>query len=517
MEELKVLLDTNIIIHRENNKLTNESIGLLYKWLDKLHYVKCIHQCSVEELHKCKNKEYVELLDVKIKSYDVLDKFDEPNSEFLFKLDNKFPIKNENDRIDNQLLYEVYRQKVSLFITEDTKIIEKAELLGIANKVVSIDDFILACQEKYPGLKEYKFNSVYQVKFGQIDVNDEFFNSLRNNYGGIKFNEWYVRKSDEKAYVHYNAFNELSGFLYIKIEEKDEQYTDIEPKFEPKKRLKIGTFKVVSTGYRLGERFLQIIFDNAINRDVDEIYVTMYDNTDELQKLKETFTNWGFEEYGLKNGKELVLVKKMKEYNRIKTIKQNFPNIDYCVKKLFLPIEPQYHTRLFPDSMLFTERKLEFENYLGFRYALEKCYISFSYKKNFNKGDIVLIYRKGLVNEQKSYKSVISSVCIIEEVYRDIKSKDEMIKICKNRSVFNINELNRIWESGKDKIQILKLIYIASFEKKIILKRLWDMGIVQFPGGPRPFDEISDSQFDMIIKESTTKIYGYKNNIIKGN
>ena len=85
MEELKVLLDTNIIIHRENNKLTNESIGLLYKWLDKLHYVKCIHQCSVEELHKCKNKEYVELLDVKIKSYDVLDKFDEPNSEFLFK------------------------------------------------------------------------------------------------------------------------------------------------------------------------------------------------------------------------------------------------------------------------------------------------------------------------------------------------------------------------------------------------------------------------------------------------
>lgn len=129
MEELKVLLDTNIIIHRENNKLTNESIGLLYKWLDKLHYVKCIHQCSVEELHKCKNKEYVELLDVKIKSYEFLEKFDEPDSEFMSKLASTFPIKSENDRVDNQLLYEVYRQRVSLFITEDNKIIDKAQIL----------------------------------------------------------------------------------------------------------------------------------------------------------------------------------------------------------------------------------------------------------------------------------------------------------------------------------------------------------------------------------------------------
>lgn len=510
MGELKVLLDTNIIIHRENNKVTNESIGLLYKWLDKLHYVKCIHQCSIEELHKYKNKDYVKLLDVKIKNYEVLDKFDEPDLDFLSKIESKFFEKNENDRIDNQLLFEVYRQRINLFITEDTKIIEKAEFLGIANKVISIDDFILVCKEKYPELKEYKFNSVYQVKFGQIDVKDEFFDSLRDNYDGNKFNEWYVRKSDNIAYVHYNPFNELAGFLYLKVEEKDEQYNDIEPRFDPKRRLKIGTFKVVSTGYRLGERFLQIIFDNAIKCDVDEIYVTMYDNTDELQKLKETFINWGFEEYGLKNGKELVLVKRMKEYNKFKVVKQNFPNIDYSVKKLFLPIEPQYHTRLFPDSILFTESKLEFDNYLGFRYALEKCYISFSYKKDFNKGDIVLIYRKGLASEQKSFKLVISSVCIIEEVYRDIKSKAKMMRICQNRSVFNVDELNSIWEYGKDKIQIIKLIYIASLEKKIILKRLWDMGIIQYPGGPRPFDEISDTQFDMIIKESNTKLFGYK-------
>jgi hypothetical protein len=38
---------------------------------------------------------------------------------------------------------------------------------------------------------------------------------------------------------------------------------DITPIFEMKRRLKIGTFKVNSTGFRLGERFLKIIFDTA--------------------------------------------------------------------------------------------------------------------------------------------------------------------------------------------------------------------------------------------------------------
>ena len=32
---MKVLLDTNIVIHRENVKVTNPSIGLLFYWLDK--------------------------------------------------------------------------------------------------------------------------------------------------------------------------------------------------------------------------------------------------------------------------------------------------------------------------------------------------------------------------------------------------------------------------------------------------------------------------------------------------
>lgn len=78
------------------------------------------------------------------------------------------------------------------------------------------------------------------------------------------------------------------------------------------RRLKVGTFKVESTGFRLGERFVKIIFDNALQRNVDEIYVTLYTDREELSALAALLKRWGFTEYGVKigNGKEeQVLVK----------------------------------------------------------------------------------------------------------------------------------------------------------------------------------------------------------------
>ena len=55
--------------------------------------------------------------------------------------------------------------------------------------------------------------------------------------------------------------------------------------FKPMRRLKCRTFKVESTGFRLGERFVKIIFDNALQRNVDEIYVTLYTDREELSAL----------------------------------------------------------------------------------------------------------------------------------------------------------------------------------------------------------------------------------------
>ena len=49
---MKILLDTNIVIHREAATVVDGDIGILFRWLDNLHHTKCIHSVTVEELEK---------------------------------------------------------------------------------------------------------------------------------------------------------------------------------------------------------------------------------------------------------------------------------------------------------------------------------------------------------------------------------------------------------------------------------------------------------------------------------
>jgi hypothetical protein len=79
----------------------------------------------------------------------------------------------------------------------------------------------------------------------------------------------------EPAYVCLERERVLA-FLYLKVEDQREPYHDIAPAFAPKKRLKIGTLKVELNGFKLGERLLKVVFDDALVQRVDEIYVTIF-------------------------------------------------------------------------------------------------------------------------------------------------------------------------------------------------------------------------------------------------
>jgi hypothetical protein len=50
--------------------------------------------------------------------------------------------------------------------------------------------------------------------------------------------------------------------------------------------LKFGTLKVNLSGYKLGERFLKIVFENSIKQRVHEIYVTIFPRSIEQQRLE---------------------------------------------------------------------------------------------------------------------------------------------------------------------------------------------------------------------------------------
>lgn len=69
---MRILLDTNIIIHREATHVIHHDIGYLFQWLDKLRYTKCIHPVTIEELSKHNDPTTVRSMNIKIGNYHQL-------------------------------------------------------------------------------------------------------------------------------------------------------------------------------------------------------------------------------------------------------------------------------------------------------------------------------------------------------------------------------------------------------------------------------------------------------------
>jgi len=483
----------------------NYSIGHLYRWLDKMKCVKLIHPLSKKEIAQYQYFNPAESMVLKLDAYEEL-RTQAPMAEEVTSCVGGFD-KTENDRIDTILLNEVFHGRVDILITEDKNLRQKGECLGLGHKVLSINSFISYASNEIPTLIEYNTLSVRKSVIGSINLTDEFFDSLREAYEG--FDSWFNRKCDEEAYICQDQMGRILGFLYIKTENSDENYADISPNFSPKKRLKVGTFKVNATGFRLGERFVKIILDNAIERNVDEVYVTLFENRPELDMLATLLSRWGFSEFGKKNSTgEIVLTKPMKQYLPALSSKQNYPNLLYQRQKFILPIYPKYHTALLPDSILNNENEVDFLQEVAHRYALQKVYISWSRERAINSGDLVLFYRTG-VDGNKGYTSVITTLCIVDEVCYDFTSKEQFLCQCQNRSVFSSTELEEFWSKHQTRLMVLKFIFVKSLNKRPILKFLWDNNIVSGGSGPRPFTRITDNQFEMIVNHSQTDLTNY--------
>jgi len=154
-------------------------------------------------------------------------------------------------------------------------------------------------------LLNYKEVGIHKTKFHQINLNDTFFQSLKEDYQD--FEKWFFKKSNNEAYIT-SRDKTLLSFLYLKIEEKEENYKDIFPLFSPKKRLKVGTLKVNNNGFKLGEYFMNIAFETALAHKAEQIYVTLFDKREEQLYLIKLLDRWGFSFWGKKND-ELVYIR----------------------------------------------------------------------------------------------------------------------------------------------------------------------------------------------------------------
>lgn len=483
---MRILLDTNIFIYREEDRLLADNLRDLLKTLSKIRVETLIHPLSLEELKKYKDEKRRDITLSKVGTYSTLELPPDP------KKDQKFIeiIANELE-IDDYILYAVYKDAVDFLITEDRGIYKKAGKLGMSDRVLLIDEG-RGIFENYlhkgrvftpPALKE---DFVYNLNF-----EDPIFYTLKQDYPNIK--DWFEKKSREgrKCWVHHQEDGSIGALLIYKFE--DEPIEAIPP-LPKNKRFKISTFVVSNIGYKIGELFIKLSIDLSIRNGLFEIYLTHFTKSED--RLVDLISEYGFLKVGInKNGEDIYLKKltviseEIADLHPLDLAKRYYPSFydGEDVRKFIIPIQPEYHNRLFTD---FEGRQTKVNEHLG-EFIVEgntikKAYLSHSRITKMRAGDVILFYRS--IDQSK-----ITSIGVIESVFKGIVSVDELTRIVGKRTVYNHNEIEDFVQKPTTVILFLHHFHLKN---PLSLNRLEDMGVLS--SAPQSIIEITNEKYNKI-------------------
>jgi hypothetical protein len=457
---MRILIDTNILIHLEDNKIIDEQFAKFYQLAISnkcdIHY----HADCLRDIKKDKDEERQKITLSKLSKYVQMPDSVIPSAEFVSLLGRK----KENDEIDNAQLFQAYKEYVDYFITEDKGIHAKAEKINLSNKVLSITDSLKLLQEKYtliipqhPLLQECSTREI------ENELSDLFFDSLRKSYDG--FNNWFIEKcakQNRHCYV-LRVDDEISAILIFHREKNTEHgLPDINHD-----AMKMCTLKVAETvfGYRLGELFLNKMFDMCIKGKIHHLYLTVFPHHTHLIALLEKY---GFVKYEFKNKQgldELRMIKSLVKADYKSYLQAVNAHPFYAdssnINKFVIPIDPKFYNTLFKDGVfrqrnLFDETKEALNEIEG--NTISKAYLCKSKRKNMKQGDLLFFYGS------KTIKS-IEPVGVLDEVIYT-KDIDQIKRLVKRKTVYSDTDLEQMVD-GKKAVTVLIFRLLYYLEKPI--------------------------------------------------
>ena len=491
MNQMKyILIDTNIFIYREGeHELSFEMKQLTKILLDSNQFKIRIHPLTIKELNRIRDDDVKKSCLSRAEIYDTIEN---PPLRPDSLLNILGPEKKPNDYIDNCILYSLVAGCVNYLITNDKEMIKKAEKLNVSDKV-----FDIVAAIEYFRSKEIVdvYSSVFleYKPFYNIDINDSFFDSLKLDYLG--FEQWFEKKKPvNKAYVSYKDDGLLGSFLSLKIENEDEDYSSFEKPFSPNKRVKVSTMKVDDTGKRIGENFIKIMVDYALENDINEIYITIYPKQIHLISLLE---DYGFK-YFTKKQTQDSLGNINDENIYLKIIGDSdgsFPtvNTNFASNYFVVPIRPKYHELLFADKEKNHQLNIfEQTGNVSCSNAIKKAYLSHKETKMISSGDVLFFY---LSHTEKA----ITNVGVVDQVYTktDFRSFDEFKSKVKKRTVYEDNILKDYYDNS---FTLILFKHYFSLPDYISYELLLTKGIVN--GVPQSIQHIDCSVVGCILDNS---------------
>jgi predicted nucleic acid-binding protein len=486
MSDLKVLLDTNVLIPAEDPRVVPAAIALVFDALNKAKAEILAHTASHDDLSRDKDAARREISLSKLRKYRLIPKPVLSPPELAAKYG---PIQSPNDLADCQMLYAVDVGAADIFVTSDTDIFRRARAAGLDERVLSPRQLVDLLDEKYAS-SDFAFRYVADLSCSQLNFSDPIFASLRADYGP-DFEQWTKKicKQERRCWVIADSNNAVAGLVIY----KDEPASETDIPVPGKKILKLATFKVSEAhrGGRLGELLLRQALWFAYSNGFDSVYVTAFEKQRSLNDLLSYF---GFRESGRNARGELVLVKSWlidaEHEDAATTHALNYPKLDVGVNKfLIVPIRPEYYQRLFPEALraargrsgfLFTDSwSGEQSDQLAVSTSIRKVYVCNSRITDIQRGDVALFYFSK--DDSLAYSQTLAVAGMIERFDR-YKDASALIANTAKRTVYTPNELRSLAANDAG-AAVITFVFSGYLTEPVSLEKL--MEVKAFLGPPQ--------------------------------
>ena len=466
---MKIIFDTNILIHIEDPKELSTQLQELLKIFREHGHQIFIHPASLKDINNDQDSVRKKIILSKLRGYPLIEFPPKPTNDYLSFVGAST---NSNEINDNEILFAIQKNAADFLITEDIGLQKKAERVNLEDRVLSIDSALSYFEDLYA--RDVPRHALLREDFlRNLNVDEPFFDSLKEDYGDSDFRKWFKEKSIEgrKCWV-YHEKNMIKALLMLK--EENEPIETLPP-IQARMRLKIATLKVDLSGFKLGELFLKMAFQYCILNHIFETYLTHFRKEEDV--LINIIENYGFETVGfLKKNNEEVFLKKLTPSGKmmlsIEASKKYYPSFRDSpdVKKFLVPIIPEYHDRLFPD---FKQRQMKITEYSEINIpgnAIKKAYLSHSAIKKVRAGDILLFYRSQDLK-------LVTAIGVVDQEPVHTKEAEEIVRIVGKRSVY-------LYEEIKEMAQ--KPVLVTMFRHHLFLPNPLDLNYLRQHDIPVP-------------------------------
>lgn len=522
MKNIRMLLDTNVLIQTEDNQKIESNFAELLEKCQQHGIRLFLHDGTIEDINRDPNLSRREITLSKVRKYPLLEKIPSPNRVDLEE--NYGSISKDNDYIDAKLLHALNIKAVNFLVTEDNGIHTRAKRAGLEDQVLLVSEAVGWIRQTYEP-KSIKLPHVVSLKCHQVDVSQRIFQTLKGDYPG--FEEWFSKCIEQ----HRDCWTvqEEDTIIAIAIL-KEETGQDFKSDFvegtidaqDNDNVLKICTFKVGidARGSKIGEHLLKQALWHSYENNFDWVYLTAFE--EKQFHLIAFLEEFGFAVHGKNGNGELVLAKpvvkgeiKLGSLSPLDCHKKFYPNYydGEDVQKFFVPIQPQFHLKLFPEytsfeqPMLFTPQDVSKIREEISGNTIRKVYLSRAKTNALNVGDLVFFYMSK--NDVYQYSQCLTIVGVVDGV-TECNNLEELLEVTAKRSVYSHSDLEAMFAAQTTPVKAMDFLIAGHLKtnggKPPDLEKLEELSVIK-GRPPQSIAKLDEDQYQN-LKQAIKVVHG---------